>query len=172
LGVVAHTRPMPRIQPDHIVAAQRRIEPLSLEQGEALADAIFASQPNLLASILVLSRFGVSNQDLDVALRILFICHEAVRATGFVLPEIGEADLELCLARVAGRGKFIEGLSKDSAVQAVADHVHEHAEPHLLAVVYDLLHKHDLTSVRTEAEQYLVLAVLNLVESISNALTD
>ena len=43
----------------------------------------------------------------------------------------------------------------------------EHAERNPLAFVYGYLGDHDLWAVRTEAEKYLVLATLNLVECIA-----
>lgn len=45
---------------------------------------------------------------------------------------------------------------------------HVHRNTHfLLAFVYGYLGDHDLWAVRTEAEKYLVLATLNLVECIA-----
>lgn len=161
---------MPRVQLTHIVAAQRRVEPLSVKKAEAFAGAVYASQPNLLASVLVLPRFGVATKDLDVVLKALFICHESVRETGLDIPKISEADQERCLARVSGRVKFLEGLDERSAAQAISDQVRDHAEPNLLAAVFGLLKGGDLLCVRTEAEKYLLLAVLNLVEAIAEAL--
>lgn len=39
--------------------------------------------------------------------------------------------------------------------------------PYLLAFVYGYLGDHDLLAVRTEAEKYLMLATLNLVECVA-----
>ncbi|MFN7836264.1 MAG: hypothetical protein ACK5NY_10845 [Burkholderiaceae bacterium] len=161
---------MPRIQPIHLAAAQLRVEPMSAKQAEAFADAVYASQPNLLVSLLVLPRYGVTYQELDIVLKILFICFEAVRETGVTIPTITEEDQERCLARVTGRARFLEGLDEQSSKQAVADQVRYHPEPNLLAVAYGILAKHDLVSARTEAQKYLLLAVINLVEVLSDAL--
>ena len=49
----------------------------------------------------------------------------------------------------------------------VQQYCDEHAERFLLAFVYGYLGDHDLWAVRTEAEKYLVLATLNLVECIA-----
>ena len=43
----------------------------------------------------------------------------------------------------------------------------EHAERYLLAFVYGWLGEHDLMGVRTEAEKYLMLGALNLVECVA-----
>ena len=163
---------MPKILPRHIVAALARVEPLSLMKGEAFADSIFASQPNLLASVLVLPRFGVSNKELDVVLKLLFICFESVLESGAKLPIITEEIQDRCLARMAGKSKFIEGLSASATSQAVWDQVASHLEPNLLALCFDILRENDLASVRTEAEKHLVLPSLNIVDSIAYALND
>ena len=43
----------------------------------------------------------------------------------------------------------------------------EDAERYLLAFVYSWLDEHDLMAVRTEAEKYLMLGALNLVECVA-----
>ena len=163
---------MPRIQPIHLAAAQRRVEPLSVEKAVAFSDAIYAKQPNLLASVLVLTRYGVTHQELDVALKILFILYEAIGETGFDIRTISEDDQDRCLRRVTGRAGFLDGLDAQLSARAVADQIRDHPEPLLLAVALGLLKESDLVSARTEAEKYLLLAVLNLVDLIADALND
>lgn len=163
---------MSRIQIPHIVAAHAAVEPLTMTKAETLADALFKSQPNLLASVLVLPRFGVSNKDLDVVLKILFICHGAVVESKIQIPMISEARQERCFARLAGRSRFIEGLSPSLVQRAVDDQIRTHREPNLLALAFGLLKEHDLHRVRTEAEKYLLLVVLNIVETLADVLTD
>ncbi|MEO8673398.1 MAG: hypothetical protein ABI411_18950 [Tahibacter sp.] len=163
---------MPKILPQHIVAARAKVEPLSLKKAEAFADSIFATQPNLLASVLVLPKFGVTNEDLDVVLMLLFICFESVRESGTKLPTITEEIQERCLLRIGGKAKFIEGLSASASSQAVSDQVASHPEPNLIALCYGMLRENDLASVRTEAEKHLLLASLNIAESIAYALND
>ena len=142
---------MPRIQSIHLATAQRRVEPLSVEKAVAFSDAIFAKQPNLLASVLVLPRYGVTHQELDVVLKALFICYEALVETGVRIRTITEEDQERCLRRLTGKATFLEGLDAQSSATAVADQVQDHPEPLLLAVVYGLLKESDLASARTEA---------------------
>lgn len=48
----------------------------------------------------------------------------------------------------------------------------EHAERRLLAFVYCNLREHDLMAERTEAEKYLMMAALNLVECVAFVGTD
>jgi hypothetical protein len=161
---------MPRLQVKHIVAAQRRVQGLSVEEGAAIGDAVFASQPNLLASVVVLPRFGVSYEDLDVVLKILFVCHEAVVESGIKIPLISEADQERCLARLTGRMKFVENLNAPSVTQTVSDQVRDHPEPNLLAVAYSMLKDKELLHARTAMNKYLLLSSLNLVEVVADAL--
>ena len=53
------------------------------------------------------------------------------------------------------------------ADRLVKQYCDEHCERNLLAFVYGYLGEHDLLRVRTDAEKYLLLAVLNLVECIA-----
>ena len=43
----------------------------------------------------------------------------------------------------------------------------EHPERYLLAFAYGYLGEHDLLRVRTDAEKYLMMAALNLVECVA-----
>ncbi len=47
-------------------------------------------------------------------------------------------------------------------------HIDKHPEPVLLAFAHEHLRQNDLMAVRTEAEKFLMLAVLNLVECIAS----
>lgn len=163
---------MPRVLPHHIATAFQQVDPLTPVKGEKFADTIFAQQPNLLGSLLVLPRFGVSYEQLDVALKILFLCFEAVHATGFVIRTITEDDQERCLARLVGKLQFMEGLDQLSAAASASDQVLGHSEPNLFALAYGVLTENRLVAVKTEADKYLLLAVFNLVETLSGALND
>jgi hypothetical protein len=52
----------------------------------ALADVIFAKQPNLLASCLVQPRLGVGPQSVEFLLNILFVCFQAMKESGLDWP--------------------------------------------------------------------------------------
>jgi len=43
----------------------------------------------------------------------------------------------------------------------------DHLERYLLAFAYGLLGEHEMLGVRTDAEKFLLLAVLNLVECVA-----
>ena len=69
------------------------------------------------------------------------------------------------IARTVLRGP--EACGKPPANQVVRQFCEEHSERYLLAFVYGHLGEHDLLRVRTDAEKFLLLAVLNLVECIA-----
>ncbi|HRC39040.1 MAG TPA: hypothetical protein PK420_13280 [Rubrivivax sp.] len=54
-----------------------------------------------------------------------------------------------------------------TAIKVVEQFHNEHAERYLLAFVYGYLGDHDLMAVRTEAEKYLMMGALNLVECVA-----
>ena len=82
-------------------------------------------------------------------------------------PLITEETQERCLQRITGRLQFIEGLSASVQQRAVEDQIKEHSEPQLLAFAYGHLRDHNLLGIKTDAEKYLVLAALNLVDCVA-----
>jgi hypothetical protein len=58
-------------------------------------------------------------------------------------------------------------LPQELATKVVEQFHTEYAERYLLAFVYGHLDVHDLMGVRTEAEKYLMLGALNLVECVA-----
>lgn len=132
-----------------------------------LADEIYLRQPNLLAAVLVLHRMGVSMPQLDVPVNILLVAYQAMKMSGHHWPVISEQTQERCLQRLTGKIRFTEGLSTEMFQHAVDQQVTQHTEPYLLSFVYGELGDYGLIGVRTEAEKYLMLAALNLVECIA-----
>lgn len=60
-----------------------------------------------------------------------------------------------------------DGLPVELAHQVAQQFCGEHPERYLLAFVYRYLGEHDLLRVRTDAEKYLLMAALNLVECVA-----
>jgi hypothetical protein len=133
----------------------------------ALADDIFAHQPNLLASVLVQQRMGASLQQIEVLLNILFVAYQAMKTSGRRWPVISEATQERCLQRLPGKARFTEALGPELLQRAVQDQIDAHGEPHLLAFAFGQLREHGLLGIETEVEKYLVLAAVNLVDCIA-----
>jgi hypothetical protein len=150
-----------------MVQAAIEVNRMGQAQKVALADEIFAQQPNLLASILALPRMGVDMVQLEVPLHILFVTFRAMKLCGRSWPLVTEDIQEGCLQRLTARARFNEGLPEDLVNKVVQQFCDEHAERYLLAFVYGYLGDHDLMKVRTEAEKFLMLAVLNLVECVA-----
>lgn len=152
-----------------LVHAIRDVNAMNPAQKVQLADEIFLQQPNLLASILVLANMGVSTLQLEVPLHILLVTFRSMKSSGHTWPIIQEDVQERCMQRLSARMRFNEGLPAQIADRLVKQFCDEHSERNLLAFVYGHLGEHDLLRVRTDAEKYMLLAALNLVECIAFA---
>ena len=119
------------------------------------------------SSILALSRMGVDMMQLEVPLHILFVTFQAMKLSSHGWPVITEDIQGGCLQRLTARARFNEGLPNELTTQVVQQFCDEHRERYLLAFVYGYLREHDLMAVRTEAEKYLMLGALNLVECVA-----
>jgi hypothetical protein len=152
-----------------MVQAAIDVNGMGQAQKVSLADEIFAQQPNMLASILALSRMGVGMVQLEVPLHILFVTFQAMKRSGHTWPIVSEDLQDRCMQRLTARARFNDGLPSDLANQVVEQFCDEHPERYLLAFVYGYLGDHDLLRVRTDAEKYLLMAALNLVECVAFA---
>ena len=63
--------------------------------------------------------------------------------------------------------KFTEGVPPDLVEQMITKFCIDHPERYLSAFAYGYLGQHDLLRVSTEAEKFLLLAALNLVECVA-----
>lgn len=134
-----------------------------------LADEIFARQPNLLASVLVLQRMDASLRQMEVPVHILLVAWQAMKTSGYIWPVVSENAQEVCLQRLTARMRFAEGLPAQLQQQSMQQYIDEHCEQWLLAFAWGYLRDNDLLGVRTEAEKFLLLAALNIVECIAFA---
>ena len=156
-----------RITQAVMAQADIAVRRMSAAQKVSLADEIFAQQPNMLASILALPRMGIDMTQLEVPLHILFVTFQAMKLSSHGWPVITEDIQGGCLQRLTARARFNEGLPNELTTQVVQQFCDEHRERYLLAFVYGYLREHDLMAVRTEAEKYLMLGALNLVECVA-----
>jgi hypothetical protein len=152
---------------DVIADAAAALDAMTAQQRVALADDIFAEQPNLLASVLVHQRMGANLQQIEVLLNLLFVAHLAMKRSGRRWPLITEAIQDRCLQRLTDRLRLAQGLAPRRLRRAVQGAIDKHREPDLLAYAYGHLNEHGLLTIDTEAQKYLMLAALNLVESIA-----
>lgn len=150
-----------------MVRANIDIDRMNAQQKVELADEIHVQQPNLLASILVLPRYGVDMLQLEVPIHVLLVAFQAMKHCGRVLPTISEEVQETCARRLTATMRFTEGVPPELVEQMITKSCADHPERYLLAFVYGHLGEHDLLRVRTDAEKYLLLACLNLVECVA-----
>ena len=157
----------PVISPPVLNQAAIAVDNMSHDERVQLADEIYLRQPNLLASVVVQHHMGVSLPLVEGLLTILLVAYQAMKLSGHRWPVISEDTQDVCLQRLTGKVRFIEGLDAGSAQQAIGQQIELHSEPYLLAFVFGQLKEHDLLAIRTDVEKYLVLGALNLVECIA-----
>ena len=150
-----------------LVRAIRDVNAMNPAQKIELADEIFLQQPNLLASILVLTKMGVTTLQLEVPLHILLVTFQAMKHSGHTWPIVQDDVQDRCMQRLTARVRFNEGLPAQIADRLVKQFCDEHSERNLLAFVFGYLGEHDLLRVRTDAEKYLLLATINLVDCLT-----
>jgi hypothetical protein len=150
-----------------VIEADVAVRQMSHDQKVRLADEIYAQQPNMLAAFLALPGMGVSLAQLELALHVLFVTFLAMKLSGHQWPLVTEDIQDGCLQRLTARARFNEGLPQELATKLVEQFHTQHAERYLLAFVYSWLDENDLMAVRTEAEKYLMMAALNLVECVA-----
>ena len=166
-GGRARSRPASALSQEVIADAAAALGAMTAQQRVALADEIFAEQPNLLASVVVQQRMGANLQQIEVLLNLLFVAHLAMKRSGRRWPLITEAIQDRCLQRLTDRLRLAQGLAPRQLRRAVQGAIDEHREPFLLAYAYGHLNEHGLLAIDTEAQKYLMLAALNLVECIA-----
>jgi hypothetical protein len=158
---------MTRITQAALAEAARAVNHMGAKERLQLADEVFAHQPNLLASVVVLRQMGASDAQIEVPLHVLLVAWQAMKSCSGQWPLISEQTQEVCLQRLTCRLRLAEGLTPKSLRRTVERQIDEHRQRHLLAFAYGHLGDNGLLAVRTEAEKYLVLATLNLVECIA-----
>lgn len=144
-----------------------RVERMSFNERELLANEIHAAQPNLFFSVLALQGFGATMEQMEVVLNILLVFYSAMKTSGTAWPVISEEVQDRGLKRITARARFIEGLSPRQQEQATADSIARHTQKQLLAYVFGKLTEHGLNTVKTEAEKMILLVAVNLVECIA-----
>lgn len=151
----------------HVVQAMLAMERMDAQEQLRLGDEIFTRQPNLLGSVVVLGRMGASDAQVGIALHVLFVAWLAMKASGHRWSVISEEVQDLCMRRLTAHVRFVEGLPAELLRQAVEQHIAQHSEQQLLAFAYGHVRTSGMLEVRTEAEKYVLLAALNLVECIA-----
>ena len=155
------------ISPTEFTAAADAVLAMDLARRVQLADEIHAHQPQLLASVLVLPRYGVTLVQLDGLINILLTLYQVMKASTLHWPVVSEDVQERGLQRVVRRVRFIEGLTPPLQTQAVHDALAAHPQQPMLAWVFGEMK--DVLGVETEAQKMMMFAALNLVECIAES---
>ena len=158
---------MSRISRNDLVSAITGVQAMDMKQKEQLADEIFRSQPNMLGSVLVLNRLGVSLQKIDFALNILFVCFRAMKASGLTWPTISEDDLDRQLRRFTAIAQFADDLNESLREDSMQQYIADHPEKELLAYVQTETAKWLAHIVPEEADKHVMLAAWNMVNCIA-----
>lgn len=140
---------------------------LDLKRKEQLADEVFQAQPNMLSSVLALSRFEIDLEKIDFALDMLFICFLAMKESDLTWPVITEDDQDRQLRRFTAISRFADDLSDDLQARSMQRIVADHPEKELLAYVIMETNKWMARIVPEESDKHVMLAIWNLVNCIA-----
>jgi hypothetical protein len=160
---------MTAISSQLLLNAVLHVERMSFDERERLADEIHVQQPNLFFSVLALQRCGATLEQMEVVLNLLFVFYSAMQMTGTVWPLISEDVQARGMKRISARARLTDRLTPPQRPRAIADSIAEHPEKQILAYATGKLNEHGLNGANTEAEKMIILAAINLVESIALA---
>ena len=159
----------PTVGAEHLAVAIKAAAAMDIKEKEAVCDTLYVTQPNLLASVLVLPSLGVAMETVDVVLNLLIVLHLAVEKSGQVLAMVSEEDLERELQRFTASVRFTGGLDEQTIRQSIQQTTAYRKEGILLAYAYDTLRRSGIADQRHESAKYPIMAAINLVNSIANA---
>ena len=159
---------MSRISRNALLRAIQAVQEMNNEQKLGLAEEIFSSKPNMLGSVLVLPRLGVSAAKQEFVLEILFFCFQAMKESGLTWPLITEDEQENQLRRHNILLRFFASLDGESLQNSsVQQFVDGHSEQDLLAWVMTKCREWLSESVREESDKYVLQVAVNLVSCIA-----
>ncbi|WP_119627859.1 hypothetical protein [Methylocaldum marinum] len=160
---------MTRITEESLTSAIHLIQKMDRKEHEAICDEILREQPNLLASVLVLTKMAVSPAHAEVVLEALMVTHLALKGSGEKIKTITEEEQERELQRLVASVKFTERMAPALMAESIKQYVGFQKEPWLLAYIIALLQKNGMLLSANENSKYLFLSALNLVGCIANA---
>lgn len=159
----------PTVTAAHLAVAIRLAASKRIREKEAVCDRIYATQPNLLASVLAQRSLGVTLQTVDVVLNILIVLQLAIEESGQLLATVSEVDQERELRRFTAAVRFTDGVAGDAVLQSIKQTIGYKRETFLLAYVVDTLQRAGLSELRDGTAKYPFLAAINLVNCIATA---
>jgi len=158
---------MSRISQAAVAKAVCKVRAMDIKQKERLADEVFLEQPNMLAAVLVLTRFGVSMAKLDFVIDLLLICFQSMKESGLAWPVISEEEQERQMQRYVATVKFSEDLSPALKDQTVRQYIDNHPEKALLAYVQTEVMQWMTRVVAEESDKFAMIAAITLVNCIA-----
>ena len=159
---------MSRISRTAVLRAIKAVEEMSAQQKLALADEIFASQPNLLGSVLVLRNLGVSPAKQEFALGMLFLGFQAMKESGLPWPLITVDDQAHQMRRDSAVLRFFASMDRrPEQLSSARQYIDGHPEQELYAWVMTKSRDWLMKSPPEESDKYVIQAVVNTVSCIS-----
>jgi hypothetical protein len=165
----ARASPEPTVSVAHLAAAITTAASMGIREKERVCDRIYATQPNLLGSVLAQRSLGVSMPTIDFLLNILIVLYLAIEESGQVLAVVSEADQERELQHFTAAVRFTEGLGSDAPAQSIEQTIRYKREKFLFAYVVDILQRARLMDLRNETSKYPILIAINLINCIATA---
>ncbi len=158
---------MTRISEEALVTAITKVRMMSMNEKELLADEIFLRQPSMLASLLVLERFGVTFSKMEILTNLLFVCYQAMKESKIEWPLITEDDLDRNMSKFTKSVELWERQGKTLSMQALEDYVGPHPEKLLLAFVLDNVNCWLKEVEREESDRYVIMVAMSYVNCIA-----
>ncbi|OGB33946.1 MAG: hypothetical protein A3F78_14075 [Burkholderiales bacterium RIFCSPLOWO2_12_FULL_61_40] len=150
-----------------VVQATTIVRAMDGKHKEQLADELFRVQPNLLGTVLVQTRLGVSPEKMEFLLNILFVCFQAMKVSGLRWPLITEDEIDRQSQRFVGSVQFTENLGENLRNPSMRQYVEDHPEKELLAYVQVETMNWLKRIVQEETDKYVILAAWNIVNCIA-----
>jgi len=158
---------MKRFDEQQLANASLKVVAMNIRQKEVVMDEIFKSQPNLLASVLILAQMGNSLEQVGILIDLLLVIHELVRASGKTLKLVSESELDQQVSRFVAHLKSSENLGSEKANRAIDAYVKSHPEKVLLAYAIDEMQKAGFTELQHEASKLLFISGIGLVNCVA-----
>ncbi len=152
---------------DALAIAIQKVRAMSMKDKEHLTDEVFAKQPNMLYSVLALSRMGVSIEKVDFPLEILLICFQAMKESGLNWPLITEQDQEAQMERQVAVMKFDQGLKPSLKHDAREKYKDSHPEQLLLAFVLNEIQDWRGRVNTEETDKHVMLSAISLANCLA-----
>jgi len=152
-----------------LASAIEKSRKISLQEKEFIVVNIQKKQPHLLASVLVLQRFGCSLEQIDVLLHILLVCHVALVESGVDLIQVSEDEQDKQMTKLINIIKLNEKLNIKEQQRSMDKYIDSHPERLLLAFAYSEMSEAGFLKLTHENSKYLIAAGLNLINCIEAA---